>query len=128
MESQVYEMILKNDGVASKTTKEKVKSMALKAKVNRDQISDDSDNQGGSDKDKDLNKDEAKAFNLLASNFYEESSRQRRGYYNSGEEGHFIGECLKPKENKAFVRGAWSDSEDGNKLQNEATCLIEIDS
>ncbi|GJX70649.1 putative ribonuclease H-like domain-containing protein [Tanacetum coccineum] len=138
---KVYEMILKNDGVASKTTKEKVKSMALKAKVNRDQISDDSDNQGGSDEDKDLNKDEAEAFNLLASNFYskeaakngfgnkdEESSRQRRGYYNSGEEGHFIGECPKPKENKAFVGGAWSDSEDDNELQNEVTCLMEIDS
>nr|GEY80458.1 reverse transcriptase [Tanacetum cinerariifolium] len=29
----VYEIVLRNDGVASKTTKEKVKSLALKAKV-----------------------------------------------------------------------------------------------
>nr|GEZ00527.1 integrase, catalytic region, zinc finger, CCHC-type, peptidase aspartic, catalytic [Tanacetum cinerariifolium] len=43
---KVYEMILKNDGVASKTTKEKVKSLALKAKVTREQTSDDRDNQG----------------------------------------------------------------------------------
>nr|GEX02704.1 zf-CCHC domain-containing protein/DUF4219 domain-containing protein/UBN2 domain-containing protein [Tanacetum cinerariifolium] len=42
-----------------------------------------------------------------------ESSRQRRGCYNCGEEGHFIGRCPKPKENKAFVGSAWSDSEDG---------------
>ncbi|GJV52406.1 hypothetical protein Tco_1448147 [Tanacetum coccineum] len=35
-----------NDGVASKTTKEKVKSLALKAKVTREQTSDDSDSPG----------------------------------------------------------------------------------
>ncbi|GJR78412.1 hypothetical protein Tco_0149197 [Tanacetum coccineum] len=30
--------------------------------------------------------------------------------------------------NKAFVGGAWCDSEDGDKHQNDATCLMEIDS
>ncbi|GJW59648.1 hypothetical protein Tco_0108983 [Tanacetum coccineum] len=49
---KVYEMILENDGVVSKTTtKENVKSLALKAKVTREQTSDDSDSQGGSDED-----------------------------------------------------------------------------
>nr|GEV44229.1 UBN2 domain-containing protein [Tanacetum cinerariifolium] len=48
---KVYEMILENNGVASKTTKEKVKSLALKAKVTREQTSEDSDTQRGSDKD-----------------------------------------------------------------------------
>ncbi|GKB89980.1 kinase-like domain, phloem protein 2-like protein [Tanacetum coccineum] len=57
-----------------------------------------------------------------------ESSRQKRGCYNYGEEGHFIGECPKPKENKAFVERAWSDSEDGDEPQNDATCLMAIDS
>ncbi|GJT43109.1 hypothetical protein Tco_0951824 [Tanacetum coccineum] len=80
-----YEMILENDGVTSKTTKEKFKSLALKSKVTREQTSDDSD------------------------------------------KGHFIDECLKPKENKAFVRGAWSDSEDGDEPQNDATCLMVVD-
>ncbi|GKC51069.1 hypothetical protein Tco_1073814, partial [Tanacetum coccineum] len=50
---KVYEMVLDNDGVASKTTKEKVKSLALKAKVIREQTSDDSDSQGESDEDRD---------------------------------------------------------------------------
>ncbi|GJR68005.1 hypothetical protein Tco_0014070 [Tanacetum coccineum] len=40
---KVYEMVLDNDGIASKSTKEKVKSIALKAKVTREQTSDDSD-------------------------------------------------------------------------------------
>ncbi|GJV19032.1 hypothetical protein Tco_1368052 [Tanacetum coccineum] len=44
---KVFEMILENDGIASKTTKEKAKSLALKAKVTREQTSDDSDSQGG---------------------------------------------------------------------------------
>nr|GEX28925.1 zf-CCHC domain-containing protein/DUF4219 domain-containing protein/UBN2 domain-containing protein [Tanacetum cinerariifolium] len=61
---KVYEMILENDGVVSKlTTKEKVKSLALKDKVTRKQTSDDSDSQGESDEEK------AEAFNLLAKNF-----------------------------------------------------------
>ncbi|GJR76738.1 hypothetical protein Tco_0089103 [Tanacetum coccineum] len=54
---KVYEMVLDNDGVGSKTTKEKVKSLALKAKVTREKTSDDSDSQGGSDEDIDENKD-----------------------------------------------------------------------
>ncbi|GKB47673.1 hypothetical protein Tco_0898426 [Tanacetum coccineum] len=43
-------MDLDNDGIESKTTKEKVKSLALKAKVTREQTSDDSDSQGGSNR------------------------------------------------------------------------------
>ncbi|GJW88622.1 reverse transcriptase domain-containing protein [Tanacetum coccineum] len=64
---KVYEMVLDNDGVGSKTTKEKVKSLALKAKVTREQTSDDSDSQGGSDEY--IDEEEAEAFNLLARNF-----------------------------------------------------------
>nr|GEW84400.1 UBN2 domain-containing protein [Tanacetum cinerariifolium] len=61
---KVYEIILENEGVASKTTKEKVKSFALKPKVTREQTSDDSDSQGGSDEE--VDEEEAKSFNLIA--------------------------------------------------------------
>nr|GEV35209.1 hypothetical protein [Tanacetum cinerariifolium] len=40
---KVYEMVLENYDVVSKIAKEKVKSLALKAKVIREQTSDDSD-------------------------------------------------------------------------------------
>nr|GEU97500.1 hypothetical protein [Tanacetum cinerariifolium] len=65
---EVYEMVLDNDGVALKvTTKEKVKSLALKAKVTREQTSDDRDSQGESDED--IEEEEAEAFNFSARNF-----------------------------------------------------------
>nr|GEW57830.1 hypothetical protein [Tanacetum cinerariifolium] len=51
-----------------------------------------------------------------------ESSRQKHDCYNCKEEGHFIGECPKSKENKMFIRGAWSDSENDNEPQKDATC------
>ncbi|GJZ43159.1 hypothetical protein Tco_0590414, partial [Tanacetum coccineum] len=47
---------------------------------------------------------------------------------NCDNKNHFIGECPKPKKNKAFIGGAWSDSEDGNEPQKEAKCLMAIDS
>ncbi|GJW12617.1 UBN2 domain-containing protein [Tanacetum coccineum] len=145
---KVYEMVLDNDGVASKTTKEKVKSLALKAKVTRDQTSYDSDSQGGSDEE--VDEEEAKAFNLLARNFCKffrkgqnrfgkdrgnnfrnkggESSKPKGACYNCDIKGHFASEFRKPKENKAFVRGSWSDSEDGDEQLNVKTCLMAIDS
>nr|GEX38858.1 RNA-directed DNA polymerase, eukaryota [Tanacetum cinerariifolium] len=41
---------------------------------------------------------------------------------------HFASEYRKPKENKAFVGGSWSDSEDRDELPNDTTCLMAIDS
>ncbi|GKA89555.1 hypothetical protein Tco_0811367 [Tanacetum coccineum] len=54
---------------------ELVKSLALKAKVTREQTSDDSDRQGESDEE--VDKEEAEAFNLLARNFCKFFSKDR---------------------------------------------------
>ncbi|GJZ64458.1 hypothetical protein Tco_0620879 [Tanacetum coccineum] len=123
---KVYKMILENDGVGSKTTKEKVKSLALKAKVTREQTSDDSDSQGGSDED--INEEEAEAFNLMDRNFRKLFCKGFGRGNQFGNGGNRFVSVPKPKENKAFVGGAWSDSKDGNEHQNDATCLMEIDS
>ncbi|GJT04107.1 zf-CCHC domain-containing protein, partial [Tanacetum coccineum] len=57
-----------------------------------------------------------------------ESSKKKGACYNCGIEGHFASESRKSKENKAFLGGAWSDSEDGDEQPNDATCLMAIDS
>ncbi|GKA95435.1 hypothetical protein Tco_0817473 [Tanacetum coccineum] len=127
---KVYEMVLDNDGVASKTINEKVKTLALKAKVTREQTSDDSDSQDGSDEDVD-EEEEAEAFNFIVRNFrkfFRMGNQLERGNRFGNGEGHFASKCRKSKKNKAFVGGAWSDSEDGDDHQNKATCLMEIDS
>ncbi|GJV56366.1 hypothetical protein Tco_1457371 [Tanacetum coccineum] len=77
---KVHEMVLDNDGAGSKTTKEKVKSLALFAKVAMEKTSDDNDSQGGSDKD--IDEEESEAFNLLARSFCKfirKGNRFRRG-------------------------------------------------
>ncbi|GKB74310.1 hypothetical protein Tco_0935722 [Tanacetum coccineum] len=85
-----------------------------------EQTSDDSDSQGGSNED--IDEEEAEAFYLMErnfQNFFQKGNQFGRGNrFGNGanrEVGHFISECLKPKENKAFVGRAWSDSEDGSK-------------
>ncbi|GJT77672.1 hypothetical protein Tco_1044397 [Tanacetum coccineum] len=50
---RVYETVLRNKGIISKSTKEKVKSLALKAKVTRVQTSKDSVCQEGNNEDED---------------------------------------------------------------------------
>ncbi|GJW84986.1 hypothetical protein Tco_0158131 [Tanacetum coccineum] len=128
---KVYEVILENDGITSKTTKEKVKSLALKAKVSREQTSDDSDSQGGSDED--LDEEEAEAFNLMARNF-----RKGNRFGRGNQFGNGANKFRRGRSNGFGNRGigssrqnqgrAWSDSEDGNKPQKDATCLMAIDS
>ncbi|GJW35015.1 retrovirus-related pol polyprotein from transposon TNT 1-94 [Tanacetum coccineum] len=103
----VYEMVLDNDGVASKTTKEKFKSLALKSKVTREQTSDNSICQVKGKEGK--------------------SSRREHECYNYDSKNHLASNCPKPN-NKAFVGVTWSDSEDDDEPQNNETCLMANDS
>nr|GEV43548.1 hypothetical protein [Tanacetum cinerariifolium] len=57
-----------------------------------------------------------------------ESLEPKGACYICGIEGYFASECRNPKENRAFIEGAWSDSEDGDEAQNDATCLMANDS
>ncbi|GKD41169.1 putative reverse transcriptase domain-containing protein [Tanacetum coccineum] len=151
---KVYEMILASDGVASKPIKEKVMPIALKANVTRGQTSNDSVCQDGSDEDE----DEEEEFNSIVKNLWKlfkkgnrferenrfgnggdrfdrghrskgvGSSRGKRNCYGCGNKNHFVDDCLKAKMKKAFFGGAWSDSEDGDQMDKDTTCLMAIGS
>ncbi|GJU92221.1 hypothetical protein Tco_1304644 [Tanacetum coccineum] len=146
--AKVYEMVLDNDGAGSKTTKEKVKSLALKAKVTREQTSDDSDSQGGSDEyifwlgtsasssARVISSEEKidlvmEVIDLVKAAVIDlrtkvVKARSQKGLPTIA--GLLQLRDRKPKENKDFFGGAWSDSVDGNEHQNDTTCLMAIDS
>ncbi|GJZ35750.1 hypothetical protein Tco_0581567 [Tanacetum coccineum] len=54
------------------------------------------------------------------------SSRGKRNCYGCRSKNHFVDDCLKAKMKKAFFGGAWSDREDGDQMEKDATCLMAI--
>ncbi|GJS59262.1 hypothetical protein Tco_0654046 [Tanacetum coccineum] len=105
---KVHEMIIKKD---SKIVKAKVerKSLALKAK-------------------KESSDEECSTSSSEDEEYAMENGKSDRKFFRYGEPNHLIGECPKPpkdKNQRAFVRGSWSDSgeEDDEKVNNE-TCLV----
>nr|GEX96155.1 DUF4219 domain-containing protein/UBN2 domain-containing protein [Tanacetum cinerariifolium] len=59
---------------------------------------------------------------------YEKKGKSDRKHFRCGDPNHLIGDCPKPshnKDQKAFIRGSWSDSEnDAEDETNEETCLM----
>ncbi|GJS43488.1 zf-CCHC domain-containing protein [Tanacetum coccineum] len=137
---KVHEMIVKKD---SKIVKEKVerKSLALKAKK---EFSDEECSTSGSeDEEYVMAVRDFKKFFKRRSRFVRQPQNDKKTFQRSrddknskgdrkcfrcGNPNHLIGECPKPpkdKNQKAFVRGSWSDSgkKDDEKVKDE-TCLI----
>nr|GEY17982.1 hypothetical protein [Tanacetum cinerariifolium] len=135
---KVYEMILASDGVASKPIKEKVMPITLKANVTRQ------------DEEEEFNSIVKNLWNLFkkGNRFEREncfgnggdkfdrghgnrskgvgSSRGKPNCNGNGIKNHFINDCTKVKMKKAFFGGAWSDSEYGNQMGKDTTCLMAI--
>ncbi|GKB19338.1 hypothetical protein Tco_0853261, partial [Tanacetum coccineum] len=126
--------------------------IALKANVTRGQTSNDSVCQAGSDEDKDEEEEFNSIMENLwklfkKGNRFERknhfgnggdmfdrgrgnrskgigSSRRECIYYGYGSKNHFVDDCWKVKEKKAFVGEAWSDSDDGDQIEKDTTCLM----
>ncbi|GJS73917.1 zf-CCHC domain-containing protein [Tanacetum coccineum] len=58
----------------------------------------------------------------------EKNGKSNRKCFRCGDPNHLIGDCLKPprnKDQKAFIGGSWSDSEnDAEDKTNDETCLM----
>ncbi|GKA21272.1 hypothetical protein Tco_0701261 [Tanacetum coccineum] len=102
---KVHEVVMEKDSEIYRGKKERIKSIALKAKK---KSSDDETSTFGSDD--------------------EEYAMAVRNFERYGDPNHLIGDCPKPsrnKDQKAFIRGSWSDSEnDTEDKTNDETCLM----
>ncbi|GJW29386.1 hypothetical protein Tco_0046261 [Tanacetum coccineum] len=102
---KVHEVVMEKDSEIYRGKKERVKSIALKAKK---ESSDDETSTSKSDD--------------------EEYAMAVRNFKKCGDPNHLIGDCPKPsrnKDQKAFIGGSWSDSEnDVEDKTNDETCLM----
>ncbi|GJW45567.1 zf-CCHC domain-containing protein [Tanacetum coccineum] len=137
---KVHEMIIKKD---SKIVKAKVerKSIALKAK--KESSNEECSTSSSKDEEYAIAVKDFKKFFKRRGRFVrqprnnkktfqrsrdDKNGKSDRKYFRCGDPNHLIGECPKPpkdKNQRAFVRGSWSDSgeEDDEKVKDE-TCLL----
>ncbi|GKE66480.1 hypothetical protein Tco_1520641, partial [Tanacetum coccineum] len=116
---KVHEVVMEKDSEIYRGKKERVKSIALKAKK---EYSDDETLTSESDDEE----------NVMAKSFRqwdEKKGKSNRKYFRCGDPNHLIGNCPKPpcnKDQKAFIGGSWSDSEnDAEDKTNDETCLMD---
>ncbi|GJW65763.1 hypothetical protein Tco_0117647 [Tanacetum coccineum] len=106
---KVHEVVMEKDSKIYKGKKERIKSIALKAKK---ESSDDETSTSRSDDEK----------------YAMAKGKSDRKFFRCGDPNHLIGDCPKPsrkKDQKAFIGGSWSDSEnDAKDKTNEETYLM----
>ncbi|GJY78944.1 hypothetical protein Tco_0484745 [Tanacetum coccineum] len=135
---KVHEVIIEKDSKIYKGKKERVKSIALKAK--KESSDDETSTSGSDDEEYVMAVKNFKKFFRRKGRFVRKSQEERksfrqrddkkgkRKYFRRGDPNHLIGECPKPpwnKEKKAFVGGSWSDSENESEDKtHEETCLM----
>ncbi|GJR56821.1 zf-CCHC domain-containing protein [Tanacetum coccineum] len=137
---KVHEVVMEKDSKIYRGKKERVKSIALKAKK---ESSDDETSTSGSDDEEYVMairnfkkffrrkgkfvrqpREEKKSFRQRD----EKKGKSDRKCFRCGDPNHLIGDCPKPsrnKDQKAFIGGSWSDSEnDAEDKTNDETCLM----
>ncbi|GKA12000.1 zf-CCHC domain-containing protein [Tanacetum coccineum] len=105
---KVHEVVMEKDSEIYKGKKERIKYIALKAKK---ESSDDETSTSGSDDEE-----------------YAMKGKSDRTCFRCDDPSHLIGDCPKisrNKDQKAFIGGSWSDSEnDAEDKTNDETCLM----
>ncbi|GJS73671.1 hypothetical protein Tco_0706512 [Tanacetum coccineum] len=146
---KVHEVVMEKDSKIYRGKKERVKSIALKAKK---ESSDDETSTSKSDDETSTSESDDEEYDMAVRNFKKffrrkgkfvrqpreekKSFRQRdekkgksyQKYFRCGDPNHLIGDCPKPsrnKDQKVFIGSSWSDSKnDAEDKTNDETCLM----
>ncbi|GJU25436.1 retrovirus-related pol polyprotein from transposon TNT 1-94 [Tanacetum coccineum] len=137
---KVHDMIMKKD---SEIVKPKVKRKSITLKAKKESSDEECSTSGSEDEEYVMAVRDFKKFFKRRGRFVrqprndkktfqkrhdDKNGKSNRKCFRCGDLNHLIGECTKPpkdKNQRAFVRGSWSDSgeEDDEKVKDE-TCLV----
>nr|GEX37265.1 zf-CCHC domain-containing protein/UBN2 domain-containing protein [Tanacetum cinerariifolium] len=138
---KVHEVVMKKDSEIFKGKKESVKSIDLKAK--KESSDDETLTSRSNDVEYPMTVRNFKKFFKIKGKFFRQPREEKKSFRQKDEKkgksdrkcfrcsdpNHLIGYCPKPpryKDQKAFIRGSWSDSEnDAEDKINDETCLMD---
>ncbi|GJT88914.1 zf-CCHC domain-containing protein [Tanacetum coccineum] len=137
---KVHEVVMEKDSKIYKGKKERIKSIALKAK--KESSDDETSTSGSDDEEYAMAVRNFKKFFRRKGKFVRQPREERKSFrqrdekkgksdrkcFRCGDPSHLIGDCPKTsrnKDQKAFIGGSWSDSEnDAEDKTNDETCLM----
>ncbi|GJW22743.1 zf-CCHC domain-containing protein [Tanacetum coccineum] len=137
---KVHEVVMEKDSKIYGDKKERDKSIALKAK--KESSDDETSTSGSDDEEYAMAVRNFKKFFRRKGKFVRQSREEKKPFrqrdekkgksdrkcFRCGDSNHLIGNCPKPsrnKDQKAFIGGSWSDSENNAKDKtNDETCLM----
>ncbi|GJS01769.1 hypothetical protein Tco_0318277 [Tanacetum coccineum] len=137
---KVHEVVMKKDSEIYRGKNDRVKSIALKAK--KDSSDDETSTSGSDDEEYAMFVRNFKKFFRRKGKFSRQPRKEKKSFRQRDEKkgksdrkcfrcdnpNDLIGDCPKPsrnKDQKAFIRGSWSDSEnDAEDKTKDETCLI----
>ncbi|GJV70078.1 zf-CCHC domain-containing protein [Tanacetum coccineum] len=137
---KVHEVVMEKDSKIYKGKKERIKSIALKAK--KDSSDDETLTPGSDDEEYAMAVRNFKKFFRRKGKFFRQPREEKKSFrkrdekkgksdrtcFRCSDPNHLIGDCPKPsrnKDQKAFIKGFWSDSEnDAEDKTNDETCLM----
>ncbi|GJT35994.1 zf-CCHC domain-containing protein [Tanacetum coccineum] len=142
---KVYEEVIKKDSETVKSKREQSRSIALKAR--KESSDEDSSTSDSEDEEYAMAVRNFKKFFKRQGRFVKQPYEERRSFqrnkddknktserkcFKCGDPNHLIGECpkqLKYQNQRAFVGGAWSDSDDDEEEKTkDEKCLMAKDS
>nr|GFC36260.1 zf-CCHC domain-containing protein/UBN2 domain-containing protein [Tanacetum cinerariifolium] len=137
---KVHEVVMEKDFEIYRGKKERVKSIALKAK--KESSDDETSTSGSDDEEYDMAIRNFKKFFKRKGLFVRQPKEENKSFrqrdekkgksdqkcFRCGDPNHLIADCPKPtrnKDQKAFIGDSWSDSENDVKDKtNDETCLL----